>query len=141
MRECERRLFNAAVSGLIWRLPNLWTAEWTDLCNGVLRKFDDATASKVIDRKYMEMAVEEARRSKPEDDGRVHPMVGAVVVKDGKVLAKAHRSELGKGDNAEYTALEKKLRSTPVAGTTVYTTLEPCTCRGPGKVSCAEQAD
>jgi pyrimidine deaminase RibD-like protein len=91
-----------------------------------------------LQRRFMEMAVEEARKSKPEDDG-VHPMVGAVVVKDGEVLATAHRGEMGKGDHAEFTALEKKLRDRPIAGATVYTTLEPCTRRGPKKVPCVER--
>ena len=91
-----------------------------------------------LQRRFMKMAVEEARKSKPEDDG-VHPMVGAVVVKDGEVLATAHRGEMGKGDHAEFTALEKKLRDRPIAGATVYTTLEPCTRRGPKKVPCVER--
>ena len=60
-------------------------------------------------RKFMEMAVAEARKSKPED-GRVHPKVGVVVVKGGAVLATAYRGEIGKGEHAEYTASEKKLR-------------------------------
>ena len=59
-----------------------------------------------LQRRFMKMAVEEARKSKPEDDG-VHPMVGAVVVKDGEVLATAHRGEMGKGDHAEFTASEE----------------------------------
>ncbi|MGO8689937.1 MAG: deaminase [Thermoguttaceae bacterium] len=91
-----------------------------------------------LQRKFMVMAVEEARKSKSEGDG-VHPMVGAVVVKDGNVLATGHRGERAEGDHAEYTALEKKLRLDIVAGATVYTTLEPCTSRGPGKIPCVER--
>ena len=44
------------------------------------------------DRKFARLAIEEARKSAPED-GRVHPKVGVVVVKDGRVLATAHRGE------------------------------------------------
>ena len=91
-----------------------------------------------MERQFMEMAIEEARRSVGED-GRAHPKVGAVVVKDGKVLAAAHRGELGKGDHAEYTALEKKLADGSVVGATVYTTLEPCTTRNHPKVPCASR--
>ncbi|MGD0896764.1 MAG: deaminase [Thermoguttaceae bacterium] len=87
-------------------------------------------------RKFMEMAVAEARKSKPED-GRTHPKVGVVVVKDGEVLARAYRGELGAGDHAEFTALEKKLPEVAVAGATVYTTLEPCTNRNHPKLPCA----
>src|SRR4051794_23791850 len=71
----------------------------------------------------MRRAIDEARSSTPED-GQVHPKVGAVVVRDGAVLAAAHRGELGAGDHAEYTALERKLGDVSIAGSTVYTTLE-----------------
>jgi pyrimidine deaminase RibD-like protein len=89
-----------------------------------------------IDRQYMIMAIEEARkcRSAKRDD----PLVGAVVVdKDGKLLGTAYRGELADGDHAEFTVLEKKLRSQVIAGATVYTTLEPCTKRSPEKIPCA----
>src|SRR6185503_234401 len=45
---------------------------------------------------YMKMALDEAAKSRSEDD-RVHPRVGVVVVKDGQVLARAHRSEAAPG--------------------------------------------
>jgi pyrimidine deaminase RibD-like protein len=89
-------------------------------------------------RKFMEMAVTAARKCEPED-GRVHPKVGVVVVRDGVVLATAYRGELGAGDHAEFTALEKKLPDAVVAGATVYTTLEPCTSRNHPKLPCASR--
>ncbi|MGA2067437.1 MAG: deaminase [Thermoguttaceae bacterium] len=91
-----------------------------------------------LDRRFMERAVEEARKSTVED-GRVHPKVGVVVAKGGKELAVAHRGELGPGDHAEFTALEKKLADQVVAGATVYTTLEPCTSRRHPKVPCVDR--
>jgi pyrimidine deaminase RibD-like protein len=90
------------------------------------------------DRRFMEMAVQEARKSKAEDD-QPRPKVGAVVVKDGKVLATAHRGELALGDHAEFTALEKKLKDVSLAGATIYATLEPCTKRGPKRTPCAQR--
>ena len=87
------------------------------------------------DRTYARLAIEEAWKSAPEDK-RVHPKVGVVVVKDGKVLASAHRGEIPEG-HAEYIALEKKLEEVSLAGATVYTTLEPCTSRNHPKVPCA----
>ena len=87
------------------------------------------------DRTYARLAIEEARKSAPEDK-RVHPKVGVVVVKDRKVLASAHRGEIPEG-HAEYIALEKKLAEVSLAGATVYTTLEPCTSRNHPKVPCA----
>lgn len=90
------------------------------------------------DSKYFLMAVNEARRSKSED-GRPHPMVGVVIVcKDGTVTT-AYRGECGKGEHAEYTALEVKLSAAKLAGATVYTTLEPCTTRNHPKVPCAQR--
>jgi pyrimidine deaminase RibD-like protein len=89
------------------------------------------------DRLYAAMAVEEARKSVAED-GRTHPKVGAIVVKDGRVLSKAYRGEI-LGSHAEYIALEDKLRDDLVAGATVYTTLEPCTTRNHPKIPCAER--
>jgi pyrimidine deaminase RibD-like protein len=90
------------------------------------------------DRKFAQLAIEEARKSVAEEDGRVHPKVGAVVVKEGHVLAMAHRGEFD-ACHAEYIALERKLVDTPVSGATVYTTLEPCTTRNHPKVPCASR--
>ncbi len=88
-------------------------------------------------RQFALMAIEEARKSVPED-GRLHPRVGAVVVKNGLVLCKAHRGEILKS-HAEYIALENKLSDDAVAGATVYTTLEPCTTRKHPKIPCAQR--
>jgi pyrimidine deaminase RibD-like protein len=90
------------------------------------------------DRKFVRMAIDEARKSVSEKDDRVHPKVGAVVVKDGHVLSKAHRGEQA-GNHAEFVALDKKLTDEAVAGATVYTTLEPCTTRNKPKIPCAER--
>lgn len=89
------------------------------------------------DRRFAQMAIEEALKSVPEDD-RPHPKVGAVVVKNGKVLSKSHRGENPKS-HAEYIALEDKLPDDLVAGATVYTTLEPCTTRNHPKIPCAQR--
>jgi pyrimidine deaminase RibD-like protein len=109
---------------------------------GPTRMLVDRADTRVTDldfqRKFMEMAVAEARKSKPED-GRVHPKVGVVVVRGGVVLATAYRGEMGPGDHAEFTALEKKLPDAVVAGSTVYTTLEPCTSRKHPKLPCASR--
>jgi pyrimidine deaminase RibD-like protein len=96
------------------------------------------SAPEITDRYCMELAIHEARRSVGEHS-RANPKVGAVVVKGGSVLATAHRGELGEGDHAEFTALEKKLHNEALLGTTVYTTLEPCTTRNHPKVPCARR--
>jgi pyrimidine deaminase RibD-like protein len=91
--------------------------------------------SEIDDRRFARLAIEEARKSVPEDE-RVHPRVGVVIVKDGRVLATAHRGEIPQC-HAEFIGLEKKLAEVPLAGSTVYTTLEPCTSRNHPKVPCA----
>ncbi|HTD22498.1 MAG TPA: deaminase [Terriglobales bacterium] len=89
------------------------------------------------DRRFALMAIEEAQKSVPED-GRPHPMVGAVVVKNGTVISKSHRGEIPQC-HAEYIALDKKLPDDLVAGATIYTTLEPCTARKHPKIPCAQR--
>ncbi len=87
---------------------------------------------------FMKLAIELSQRCKGED-GRHHPKVGAVVVKDGKIVTTAYRGEKAGGNHAEFIALEKKLPKHKLAGATVYTTLEPCTTRNHPKVPCAQR--
>lgn len=84
----------------------------------------------------MRLAIEEARQSKLENP-RSNPKVGAVLVKADRVLGSAHRGELGAGDHAEFTLFQKKLSNVDISGSTLYTTLEPCTSRKKHK-PCAE---
>ena len=94
------------------------------------------------DKQYCKMAVELARKSIAEDDGEPHPYVGAVVVKDEEILATGYRGETGKGTHAEYCALRKindDVDHVDLSGCTVYTTLEPCSTRKPGKTACTNR--
>jgi pyrimidine deaminase RibD-like protein len=108
--------------------------------NGVaeVERQTDEQTSKQTDEYFARMAVAEARLSVPEPDGRTHPKVGVVIVKEGRVLAKAHRGEFP-SEHAEFIALERKLSDVSIAGATVYATLEPCTARTQPKVPCAER--
>lgn len=90
------------------------------------------------DLEFMKRAIEESRRCIGEDD-RPHPLVGAVVVKDGKIIATAYRGWRAGGNHAEFIALDRKLRRHKLAGATVYTTLEPCTTRNHPKIPCAQR--
>jgi pyrimidine deaminase RibD-like protein len=89
------------------------------------------------DIKFMELAIEEARKSVAEDQ-REHPLVGAVVVKNGKLVASAHRGEKP-GAHAEYVVLDEKLGDEVLSGATIFTTLEPCIDRNHPKVPCAKR--
>ena len=82
-----------------------WTARLST--DGDLSLFGDSRIDATDDRRFASMAIQQARKSLSEDD-RVHPKVGAVVVKDGKVISTAHRGESRKC-HAEYIALENKL--------------------------------
>jgi diaminohydroxyphosphoribosylaminopyrimidine deaminase/5-amino-6-(5-phosphoribosylamino)uracil reductase len=73
------------------------------------------------DEQYMHMALRLAAKAK----GRTspNPMVGAVVVKDGKVISRGYHRKAGE-PHAEAIALKKAGRT--ARGATLYVTLEPC---------------
>jgi diaminohydroxyphosphoribosylaminopyrimidine deaminase/5-amino-6-(5-phosphoribosylamino)uracil reductase len=86
----------------------------------------------------MRRAIEVSRESKSEERKTPPPVVGAVIVKDGELIAECHRGQTGEGDHAEYGAL-KILGDIDLSGAEVYTTLEPCSRRSEGKKPCAER--
>jgi pyrimidine deaminase RibD-like protein len=90
---------------------------------------------KYTERELMELAVGLAGKSISENDGRTHPLVGAVLTRDGYVLATGFRGETSNA-HAEEAALAK-LHGAQAAGTTVFTTLEPCTTRG--RMACTQR--
>jgi pyrimidine deaminase RibD-like protein len=95
-----------------------------------------------LDKQFCKIAVELARKSKAEDDGEPHPYVGAVVMKDGQVIATGYRGETGEGRHAEFCALKKindDVDNVDLSGCTVYTSLEPCSQRSPKKKACADR--
>lgn len=90
------------------------------------------------DIQYIKGAIERAKLSQQEG-GPPRPLVGAVLVKDGKELGRSHRGELEPGQHAEFGLLERRLRHDDVTGGILYTTLEPCTTRKPPKEPCSER--
>ena len=78
-----------------------------------------------INEKYMRMAIELAKKGV----GAVNPnpMVGAVVVKNGKVIGEGYHKFFG-GPHAEVYALEDAGKE--AEGAAIYVTLEPCSHYG-----------
>lgn len=83
--------------------------------------------------RFMAYALKEAKKAREAGEAPV----GAVVVKDGKVVAKGHNERESKKDatlHAEMTAIRKacgKLSSWRLTDCDLYVTLEPCTmCAG-----------
>lgn len=78
------------------------------------------------DRQYMQMALDMATLGRGYTNP--NPMVGAVIVKDGKVIAKGYHHCCGQG-HAEVEAF-KDAGDQDVTGATIYVTLEPCSHYG-----------
>ncbi len=80
------------------------------------------------DRVYLDLAARLAIRAA--GDVEPNPLVGAVIVKDGRVIGMGHHRRYG-GPHAEREALEDcRRRGEDPRGSTVYVTLEPCRHHG-----------
>ena len=82
---------------------------------------------------FMKQAIKEAQKAYR----KLEVPVGAVIVKEGKIIARAHNQKETKTDttkHAEILAIQKaskKLKSWRLIGCEMYVTLEPCTmCAG-----------
>jgi len=85
------------------------------------------------DERFMRAALREAEKAATQDE----VPVGAVVVKEGKIIARAHNQKEKHNcaiDHAEILAIRKatkKLSNWWLEGCTLYVTLEPCVmCAG-----------
>lgn len=73
------------------------------------------------DERFMRMALELARQGQGETSP--NPLVGAVIIKDGKIVGKGYHKRVG-GAHAEIEALRSARES--ARGGTLYVNLEPC---------------
>jgi len=85
----------------------------------------DQRSLKIVDETYMKMALSLAEQGRGWTSP--NPLVGAVVVKDGKVVGKGFHQAAG-GPHAEVFALEEA--GDDASGATLYVTLEPCNHTG-----------
>lgn len=85
----------------------------------------DQRSLKIVDETYMKMALSLAEQGRGWTSP--NPLVGAVVVKDGKVVGKGFHQAAG-GPHAEVFALEEA--GDEAKGATLYVTLEPCNHTG-----------
>jgi len=81
------------------------------------------TAGQEEDERWMDLALVHAKSGKPSPN----PHVGAVIVKDGELLATGHHEKAG-SEHAEIAAL--RVAGARAAGATIYVTLEPCNHHG-----------
>ncbi len=86
-----------------------------------------------MEEKFMKAALKEAQKAYD----KLEVPVGCVIVKDGKIIAKAHNQKESKNDttkHAEILAIQKaskKLGSWRLLDCEMYVTLEPCSmCAG-----------
>ena len=81
-----------------------------------------------MEEKFMKEALKEAKKAYEKDE----VPVGAIIVKDGKIISRAYNLKESKKDttcHAEILAIKKaskKLESWRLEGCTMYVTLEPC---------------
>ena len=80
------------------------------------------------DEKWMEIALKEAIKAKKEDE----VPVGAILVKNGMLIAKAHNQPISKNDATAHAEIQllrnggMKQDNYRLTGTSLYVTLEPC---------------
>ena len=84
------------------------------------------------DKEFLLMALEKAKLCKP--TGSAYS-VGCLIVKDGKVISIGYSREDGLKCHAEEAALKK----VDGEGSTVYTTMEPCSKRASREISCVDE--
>ena len=85
------------------------------------------------DEKWMKIAIIEANLAKNENE----IPVGAVLVKNGKLISQAHNQPISTNDATAHAEIQvirnagKKKKNYRLIGTTLYVTLEPCSmCLG-----------
>ena len=81
-----------------------------------------------VDEKWMQIAIDEAIKAKFENE----IPVGAILIKNGEIIAQAHNQPILKNDPTAHAEIQvlriagKKLKNYRLNTSTLYVTLEPC---------------
>ena len=110
-------------------------------CKKYAGKKLDINIDNISERELMIRSIEEAAKSKPEDNEKIHPKVGAVLCDfNGDILLTAFRGKAAPGAHCEFSLLkEVEEQKIDCSNTVLFVTLEPCTIRGTNKVPCAQR--
>ncbi|AYE38289.1 bifunctional diaminohydroxyphosphoribosylaminopyrimidine deaminase/5-amino-6-(5-phosphoribosylamino)uracil reductase RibD [Companilactobacillus zhachilii] len=81
----------------------------------------------MTDQQYLEIAINQAKKGLGQT--WQNPLVGAVIVKNGQILAKGYHHRFGE-NHAEIDAISHLKNEKEAAGATIYVTLEPCSHQG-----------
>jgi len=82
----------------------------------------------IEDEKWMSFALEQAGKAEKEDE----VPVGAILVKDDLIIARAHNKPISTNDPTAHAEIQllraagEELKNYRLPGTTLYVTLEPC---------------
>ncbi len=82
----------------------------------------------MYNQKFMDIAIQEAKKAYLEDE----VPIGCVLVKDDKIIAKAHNKKVKKNDATAHAEIEcikkasKKINNWHLDDMDMYVTLEPC---------------
>ena len=82
---------------------------------------------KDVDKRFMARALQLARNG--EGNASPNPMVGAVIVHDGKIIGEGWHRRCGEG-HAEVNAVASVRDCSLLSESTIYVTLEPCSHYG-----------
>ena len=89
----------------------------------------------MTDQEYMLRAIQLAKKG--EGWTNPNPMVGAVIVKDGKIIGEGYHKKYGELHAERNAIANARKRGNNIEGSTIYVTLEPC-CHYGKTPPCAE---
>ncbi len=96
------------------------------MCNGV-KRLQGTIEEMTIDEKFMHRCLQLALKG--EGFAKPNPMVGAVIVHDGKIIGEGYHRRFGEA-HAEVNAVRSVKNPALLSSSTLYVSLEPCSHHG-----------